>query len=700
MVAFIRGTQQALPTSGSTVDITVPGIGTPAAALFFCTRATANGSSVDGSAIMLGFTDGTEEYCATNYSEHGQASSDCGSGVGTASIYMYDDDGVVECEFTFNQWITDGVRLNVVTAPPSAYLCNVVFIAGDSAEAEVGGFVSPAVINTSVNISCSSLSQEPDFVLAISSLSSADDTHSAGGGFFVGIATPDGTNKGVSFHERNNAGTANVAQWATANSVIKTVVARATGAVQGSKVELNNFYNSGFFAETLDSSQSIRCKFLAVYLGGKSVTIETVLSPNSTGDDTISVSGSIKPQAALGLISMAPFPGVMEEDADGGGLGLCFFSENEEFSACIAIEEGADTTNTQSLVDNTAVRLSKDDGSASLEASLSSFDSGEAVLSYSTADSSDRTLFMLFIEEDPTIVSPSTGSLELGQLDPNISIEFAAPAASMELGQLDPSRSITFFDTTQHAELGQLDPVVGLGVLVSPATGSLELGQLDPSVAFGVLVSATTGSLELGQLDPTFSSILVASAGPLLLGAPTPTVELGNALVLAVPSGKLLVGNIGVLVLNGKQYLLNRSRIVNALRERAGLGMFLPARIDPNTGAMQVLYSDYDRIKPSYIGVDEINSLARRPLRNRQTERRERAAWNFELDLQFVQAASVEVFERDIASSVPVLARDAANDLQQVRLNWLDTRYEHPPSQNSSSGTRAIMTFEAVLSPV
>lgn len=328
--------------------------------------------------------------------------------------------------------------------------------------------------------------------------------------------------------------------------------------------------------------------------------------------------------------------------------------------------------------------------------------SGSIAVTAGPSSFNGAALRFVALKGAPWVAAPAefSGSALVG-----FDVDIAAPAGPLVLGQPAPSvvLGVNISAPAGSLVLDATDPVVALGANVLAPSGPLILESTDPAVALGVNISAPPGPLILSAPAPSVALgvLILPGVGSLVLGAPPPSVSggIGDVEILVLP-GPLVLRVLGVTVLSGNQYFFNRERIQNKLVELARDGMFLPASIDKNSGLMKILSLDHDRVVPSFVAADEITSLAGTPKRYRQHERVERTGWTFELLLGFAQLVSVEVFERALAANVPVLARDETKDLQQVRLNWQDTRYEHPALQQSSSGTRATLTFEAVLSPV
>jgi hypothetical protein len=82
----------------------------------------------------------------------------------------------------------------------------------------------------------------------------------------------------------------------------------------------------------------------------------------------------------------------------------------------------------------------------------------------------------------------------------------------------------------------------------------------------------------------------------------------------------------------------------------------------------------------------------------RRTPRlRERTDWSWEAEIAFDGQVSLELFEETYTDSPIFLPRTAELD-QQVVVTIGSVEYVHPPEHQSSSGTRATITFAASLS--
>jgi len=257
--------------------------------------------------------------------------------------------------------------------------------------------------------------------------------------------------------------------------------------------------------------------------------------------------------------------------------------------------------------------------------------------------------------------------------------------------------------TTLHTELVLYDAEVGVAINLTARVISVEVMLYDPTV--GVVIDVAPAMLHevLNLKTPDITAVVPVDVdAPLLqygLALYEPQVGVGSIEIVIPFVLHYYIHLPPVLVVAGQVIRTQKKRVNDALRERVDVGLFLPARVDSNTGQL-IAASDDQAVRPTVILITETTALMGLPRRNRQFDRDEKHNWTWEVLLQFSETVTVEPFECDILESPINLAADVDNDLGSVRLRFRDVRYEHPPQQNSSSGSRVTMTFEADLSPV
>lgn len=117
---------------------------------------------------------------------------------------------------------------------------------------------------------------------------------------------------------------------------------------------------------------------------------------------------------------------------------------------------------------------------------------------------------------------------------------------------------------------------------------------------------------------------------------------------------------------------------------------------DPDTGLRTT--ADIGTESPDTLLVRDITSSFDAAVGFRRQPRvRERIDWTWEATLAFDNQVAIEDFEEFYTQAPLFLARTVDFD-QQVTITLDQAEYTHPTEQQSSSGTRATLTFTASLS--
>jgi len=138
-------------------------------------------------------------------------------------------------------------------------------------------------------------------------------------------------------------------------------------------------------------------------------------------------------------------------------------------------------------------------------------------------------------------------------------------------------------------------------------------------------------------------------------------------------------------------------RIARQLVVEAATGPFHPVSYDRNRLKTVDLGT---KVLPAESLAQAISASFGVPRSHRRADRLERRAWRWNLDCKFPEEVSLEEFEKRIIKNPPILARDPANELEQVTLKLQSADPFHPPQQDPSVGTLVTFIFEAELSSV
>jgi len=130
----VEVTRVSLSTAAAlnTQDITISGFGTPKAAMFIFSEGVTDDTIASGLLLGIGWTDGTREFAISGRSQDAVGTSNTSSVIQTNRVIsLCDYAGTAETGgFSFDSWITDGVRLHIDNDMPSAFLCTCILFGG------------------------------------------------------------------------------------------------------------------------------------------------------------------------------------------------------------------------------------------------------------------------------------------------------------------------------------------------------------------------------------------------------------------------------------------------------------------------------------------------------------------------------------------------------------------------------------------
>ena len=170
----------AVSTAASgTFDITVSGqTETPVAALFYVTYATTDDTIASDAVFGWGATDGTGEFCQTVKSEDAQTTSDTDRIQSTtACLGIHDPGGSWDGQFSYNSFITGGIRLDIDDQAPSGFLVTAIFFY--SADVSDVAIITPGLGSTTSPVNNTSVGFELDvmFMGHIYTSSTSNNVH-------------------------------------------------------------------------------------------------------------------------------------------------------------------------------------------------------------------------------------------------------------------------------------------------------------------------------------------------------------------------------------------------------------------------------------------------------------------------------------------------------------------------------------------
>ena len=385
----IRAVRAAGQTGGGDQDFTVSGFGTPKAAIFLCSLATADGTLADGAAISIGATDGTNQWAITFYDEHGGTSSDCYSNYATDEVVqILAADGTIDGEANFSTWITDGVRLTWGNAPAAAYLITVILIGGSDVSAKADT-INLGTATTEQTYSGGSFTPTGGIFVSSEMAFASPDVVIANAFLRLGFAA----SHGGYLIEQCNYQIQAIDAAADANNTRYFAQYSIGGANTGYGTVITEFNSAGFKYANNGSASSRALSFLLLDIANGSIHVQIHDAKTSTGNKSF-LFGS-KPIATLwNLTSITAavarsdsMPVEAAQDAGDGAYstGLGISTGYEEFSTVVSSEDNAATMNTQSFSDDKCPVVTHDDGTALAVGTHVSFDALGQTINFTTA---------------------------------------------------------------------------------------------------------------------------------------------------------------------------------------------------------------------------------------------------------------------------------------------------------------------------
>jgi hypothetical protein len=383
-------------------DFTVPGFGTPKAAMFIVTRANVSGAADDHASIMKGLTDGVRDRCVVNSVEHGVGSENTYRWMVNDACILFMDptDGSSAGYATFDSWITNGVRVNWQEAPAGDWLITCVLLGGSDLSPYVGTVVCSG--GTTLNVTAPGADTDAAFFIssfaadstAISGSSSANAT------FGFGMFAKD---SGAANHRT-------CITWGAAD-------AQSSGdpyTVSRVNDVLNNIFQGSSFGRRLCSQITNGFSLVATAVGGMTAyylalnfndnyeaTLFTIDSPGS-GSEVITAPG-FKPQCLFMFGSMVPNSDTIYQDDDASTFAIGVSDATNSYCHSITDDDAAATIDAQSKAHTLAIEVPEQAGGTGDAAELTSFDTLGFTLNFTDA-LQDGFYGWLVIEEGEGIV--------------------------------------------------------------------------------------------------------------------------------------------------------------------------------------------------------------------------------------------------------------------------------------------------------
>lgn len=409
--------QQGARTTTGTQDFTYTGFGTPKAAMFFVTLATANDTAANAGGLGYGFTDGTSSRSVAVSDQDAADPSVTKHKLGaTSCITILNNDGTLGGEATFSSWITDGVRVNwPTTVPASAFLITCLLIGGSGVtDAHVNtATVTAGAIGTETNITSPNF--QPDVVFFIAGDGNPDTSITNTSVYSFGFATRTGpTQRALSATSAHNQAT-------TSNAIRSSTTDVFQHVNDTYSVDIGSFDSQGFslFVRSGAIGSNLTLYYLAFKLSASlDAKIVSYDSPTSTG--AFSVTGvGFTPQFMLHTLSgITANDSTIQADISSEirGVGMVTALGPQEFSVSMSTDYNAAAANTECFTDTHPVNL-RCNGAAFQKETFTAFTSDGITLNASTANGTVRKRFALFIKAGDASLTVDSGSYSLSGQD-------------------------------------------------------------------------------------------------------------------------------------------------------------------------------------------------------------------------------------------------------------------------------------------
>lgn len=392
----------ALNTSTGVQSFTSSGFGTPKAAIFIVSRATADDTLAADAIIGFGFTDGTNQMTAGMFAEDVTIPTETARHFDLALCIGCNEVGGFGSETfdaAFSQWVTDGVEINITdTANNGALLLTVILINGSDVTAKMTS------IETSVGNSPydhTDVGFEPQVVFG---LSNGTNGNNQGGVVSFGVAV----NNGVSVEQGC------IAIGATDNqtpSAVDTICynnrflaeINNVGTINWDSI-LSDFDASGFTVTQSAQLSSDHLQFLSLAIANSpDLKVMEFDTPTSTGSDSVTGVG-FQPEFMLSLLTACTVSNTLRT-SDEDGFGVAVFDGTNVISNVVSSDDNANPAVAKSISSD-QFRMLHNGSSDLFVASFTSFDADGFTVNYSTAPATATKNILFAISGSSDVTAP------------------------------------------------------------------------------------------------------------------------------------------------------------------------------------------------------------------------------------------------------------------------------------------------------
>jgi hypothetical protein len=363
-------TRFAMSTGSGTQDVTISGFGTPKGAIFIFSCATVNDTVTTHSRYGIGMTDGTREFCWYQVDRDALSTIDSHRRSWTSCIKSFTIGGTsIDLDFSFNSWITDGVRLNIDNTSPSAFLVTTVLIGGaDVSNVYVNAYNDLGTSTRTVNITAPGF--EPDIVFLPMPFMT---DYNGSVNFFdtrlsLGVGVNDGTDKqaAIASHSDDGVGTSDV----------RTGVSNTYGIVRvdngnssfGLTGNITDYDASGFSVGVTNSAVSAILFYMCIkFNAGVKFDVIDLDIPTS-GTYTISSLG-FRPEFGFMCTAIAPTTRETVESANDLSFGIFAHDETNQYMVNTKAQGDASTSVCKTLAADSFKMLDYNTANTEIEVS-------------------------------------------------------------------------------------------------------------------------------------------------------------------------------------------------------------------------------------------------------------------------------------------------------------------------------------------
>lgn len=397
----------AEPGATGNQDYTITGFGTPVAVMIIGSSNTSFDTKQADANTSIGFSDGTNSRATTAGYEDNVGTSDARR-MAVDAVYVRNRPTApqtVDAVAEFVSFITNGVRLNWTTVPPTVRKITVILFGGTGVTARVGDFTPSGSVGGTVAIS--SLPARPEVVFFISNDKTFDAvgaiTNAVVGIGSFGIATNNNgsfKNASISISHDHFADTARAGTVIYNNRCCCNVDART--AQVNFAGEMTAQTSSSFTITTRVNNAIDEVGYLSLNLNGDSFDIVNQLFTNSVTTQTWPTGGGLAfaPKYAFVAGSINGAVNTFAQENCCMGVGVADSVSSAFALSSAIINDNLDTTAISNIDSNTrCLHVDNDGGTEEKIGTISAWNSDSVTLNVTTNDGSDAYGFMLLVGE-------------------------------------------------------------------------------------------------------------------------------------------------------------------------------------------------------------------------------------------------------------------------------------------------------------